>query len=66
LEIVALRFFVGMRLYLQHYNRQLARMWNVDAEFMERGMKKLQKTAQIEGIDIAAARVLQEGYRYMT
>ncbi|KAF2178838.1 permease of the major facilitator superfamily [Zopfia rhizophila CBS 207.26] len=65
LEVLALTSFIGMRFYLQYQNRQLERMENENAELTERDMRKLQKTAEIEGIDIAAARVMQKGYRYM-
>jgi len=50
---------------LERQNRQMARMENEDGELTERDMKKLRKTAEAEGIDITAARVLQKGYRYM-
>lgn len=40
-------------------------MENENTELTEKDLAKLQKTAQIEGIDIATARRLQKGYRYM-
>lgn len=40
-------------------------MEDEDVELTERDIAKLKKTAEIEGIDIAAARRLQKGYRYM-
>lgn len=54
-----------MKLYLERQNKQMARMENEDSQLTERDMKKLRKTAEAEGIDIAAARALQKGYRYM-
>ncbi|KAF2174166.1 hypothetical protein M409DRAFT_62288 [Zasmidium cellare ATCC 36951] len=54
-----------MRFYLQYQNRQLERMENEDATLTERDVKKLEKTAELEGIDIATARMLQKGYRYI-
>jgi hypothetical protein len=54
-----------LRFYLQRQNLQLARMENEDATLTEKDMRRLQKTAEIEGIDIAAARQLQKGFRYM-
>ncbi|CAK4031709.1 MFS general substrate transporter [Lecanosticta acicola] len=54
-----------MKFYLEYQNRQLARMGNEDAQLTERDLKKLQKTAEMEGIDVAAARMLQKGYRYI-
>lgn len=56
---------VVMRFYLQYQNNQLDRMENVDQELTERDMRKLQKTAEMEGISIEAARALQKGYRYI-
>jgi hypothetical protein len=57
--------FLIMKFYLEAQNKQMARMENEDAQLTEKDMKKLRKTAEAEGIDIAAARVLQKGYRYM-
>lgn len=56
---------VILRFLLQYQNRQLARMENEDAELTNADMAKLRKTADFEGIDIATARQLQKGYRYM-
>lgn len=54
-----------MRFYLSYQNRQLERMENEDATLTERDIKKLEKTAEMEGIDIRTARMLQKGYRYI-
>lgn len=40
-------------------------MANTDATLSAKDMARLQKTADFEGIDIAAARRLQKNYRYM-
>lgn len=56
---------VTLRVILTKRNSRLARMENESEELTERDLAKLQKTAQIEGIDIATARRLQKGYRYM-
>lgn len=56
---------IALRFFLVHQNKQLARMEDADVELTERDIKKLQKTAEFEGIDMAAARQLQKGYRYM-
>lgn len=40
-------------------------MENQDVELTEKEFAKLKKTAEIEGMDIATARRLQKGYRYM-
>ena len=39
-------------------------MEGADTELRERDVKKLQRTAELEGIDVAAARKLQKGFRY--
>lgn len=56
---------LAMKFILERENAQLARMENSDVELTESDMKKLRKTAEMEGIDIAAARQLQKGYRFM-
>lgn len=56
---------VVIRTYLQHQNRQAARMEDDDAVLTDADLRRLQKTADTEGIDIAAARQLQKGFRYM-
>ncbi|KAF2720122.1 MFS transporter [Polychaeton citri CBS 116435] len=56
---------IVLRLYLQYQNRQLERMENDDVQLKERDLKKLQQTAEIEGIDVGVARQLQKGFRYM-
>lgn len=63
--IVAALMGVTLRVILTKRNSRLARMENESEELTERDLAKLQKTAQIEGIDIATARRLQKGYRYM-
>lgn len=65
LQILALICAVVLRWYLQKQNRDLARMENEDSTLTDKEMRKLQKTADLEGIDVAAARALQKGYRFM-
>jgi hypothetical protein len=55
----------GVRLYLARENRRFERMEGADAELREQDIKKLQKTAELEGVDVAAARQLQKGFRYV-
>ena len=40
-------------------------MQNEDVQLTEKDLAKLKKTADFEGIDLAAARRLQKTYRYM-
>lgn len=36
-----------------------------DVQLTEKDVEKLRRTAETEGIDLAAARRLQKGYRYI-
>ena len=54
-----------LRFYLIRQNKRLERMEGADSELRESDVRKLQKTAELEGIDIAAARQLQKGFRYV-
>ncbi|TKA23607.1 hypothetical protein B0A50_07441 [Salinomyces thailandicus] len=56
---------VLLRFILEKENKQLARLEDSDAELTEKDIRKLNKTAEMEGISVAAARQLQKGYRYM-
>lgn len=56
---------LALRFVLVSENKRLARLENADVELSESDLKRLQKTADMEGIDIAAARQLQKGYRYI-
>jgi hypothetical protein len=53
-----------LRVYLHHQNQQFERLEGADTELRESDIRKLQQTAELEGIDIAAARRLQKGFRY--
>lgn len=46
-------------------NKRLDRMEGEDSQLTEKDLERLRRTAEVEGIDIAAARRLQKGYRYM-
>ena len=65
LEVMAAIMGVCMRIKLTRQNKRLARMENEDQPLTERDLRKLRKTAEIEGIDMATARRLQKGYRFM-
>ena len=67
--VIALMLLAGLagtflRVYLARQNKAFERLENADTELRESDIKKLQKTAELEGIDIAAARQLQKGFRY--
>lgn len=50
---------------LRSANRRLERMENEDSALTEKDLEQLRKTASIEGVDIAAARRLQKGFRFV-
>lgn len=56
---------LALRFLLVRENKRLERLENADVQLTESDLKRLQKTADMEGIDIAAARQLQKGYRYI-
>jgi len=65
LELLAMSMFLGMRFYLQMQNKELDRLEVEGVQLQEDDMRKLQKTAELEGGDIEAARMIRKGYRYM-
>ena len=54
-----------IRFLLARENKMLERMENEDSEMTARDIRKLERTAEVEGIDIGAARRLQKGHRYI-
>ena len=56
---------IGMRFYLARENKRFERMESGDGELRSKDVQKLQKTAELEGVDVAAARQLQKGFRYV-
>jgi hypothetical protein len=64
LQLMGGVFAVAMRMYLSALNKRMERMESVDAVLTEKDLTRLQRTAEIEGIDIAAARRLQKGFRF--
>jgi hypothetical protein len=65
MEVLALICFVGMRLYLQNQNRQLERLENADQQLTVGELDRLRKTAEFEGLDIEAVRLMRKGYRFL-
>lgn len=53
-----------MYYHLRQLNKRQARLEDEDVPLTEKEMESLRKTAEVEGIDIAAARQLQRGFRY--
>lgn len=65
LQVLAAAMALTLRWYLVRQNRQLERLEEVDVPLGEREMRKLRRTAEIEGVGLEQARVLQKGFRYM-
>ena len=56
---------VILRFMMQKMNRELDRLEDENVMLTEKELAKLRKTAEFEGIDLATARQLQKGYRYI-
>ena len=65
LQVVAAVMGLAMRFTLTRLNKRLEKLENEDSQLTEQDLNKLQKTAEVEGMDLASARKLQKGYRYM-
>lgn len=56
---------VLQRQILVRENRRLEKLENEDLVLDEKDVKKLQQTAEAEGVDLATARQKQKGFRYL-
>jgi hypothetical protein len=56
---------VTLRFMMQKMNRELDRLEDENVMLTEKELARLRKTAEFEGIDLATARQLQKGYRYI-
>jgi hypothetical protein len=65
LQGLAALMCIILKFYLTKQNKQLARLEDESVTLNDRELGRLRKTAEIEGIDIAAARKMQKGYRFM-
>ncbi|EFE38077.1 MFS transporter [Trichophyton verrucosum HKI 0517] len=64
-QLLAAACVVFLRWYLQRQNRELARYESVGLEQLtDKELAKLQRTAEIENVDVHQARLLQLGFRY--
>ncbi|KAL9108757.1 MAG: hypothetical protein Q9227_006553 [Pyrenula ochraceoflavens] len=66
LQVLAFLMALLLKIILTRQNKQLDRLEDEDVQLTDREMRKLQKAAEFEGIDVATARRLQKSYRYMT
>lgn len=65
LQIIGGLAALFLYLNLRALNKRQERMENEEVQLSEMDIRRLQATAEIEGIDIAAARRLQKGFRYV-
>ncbi|RHZ51663.1 putative MFS transporter [Aspergillus thermomutatus] len=56
---------IFMYFHLRSLNKRLERLEDSEVTLTDKEMRRLERTAEVEGIDIAAARRLQEGFRYI-
>jgi Major Facilitator Superfamily len=66
LQVLGFLMACLVKFYLARQNKQLERLEDEDVVLTDKELRRLQRTAEIEGIDIATARRLQKGYRYMS
>jgi hypothetical protein len=66
LQVLGFLMACLVKFYLARQNKQLERLEDEDVILTDKELRRLQRTAEIEGIDIATARRLQKGYRYMS
>ncbi|OJD22152.1 hypothetical protein ACJ73_06504 [Blastomyces percursus] len=65
LQMLAAVMALLLRWYLTRQNQQLERLEAVDVPLGGREVAKLRRTAEMEGVGLEEARVLQKGFRYM-
>jgi len=65
LQVIGLLCGVFMYFNLRMLNKRQERLESEDVQLTEKELRRLQLTAETEGIDIAAARQLQKGFRFM-
>lgn len=65
MQCIAAICAVILKFMLERQNKRLARLDDSNAELTERDMRKLQLTADVEGVTLAEARALQKGFRYV-
>lgn len=65
LAVLAALMGCVLRAVLQRQNRALARLEDEDVVLTERELRRLRRTAEVEGVTLAEARGLQKGFRYV-
>jgi hypothetical protein len=65
LLVVAAIGAIILRSMMVKMNRELDRLEDTNVQLTEKELAKLRKTAEVEGIDLATARQVQKGFRYI-
>lgn len=65
LQCMAAISAITLRILLEKQNKRLARMDDADGQLTEKDVKRLERTAKVEGVSVAEARILQKGFRYV-
>jgi hypothetical protein len=64
LQLIGGLLALALELHLRVLNKRLTRLEEVETILTEKELKSLQRTAEVQGIDITTARNLQKGFRY--
>lgn len=65
LMVIAGLLSIWLRFILIRQNRELDALENETEQLSEKQLKKLEKTAEVQGLSTGEARRLQKGYRYV-
>lgn len=65
LQCIAATCAFTLKILLEKQNKRLERMDDAGAQLTEQDMRKLEKTAEVEGVTVEEARLLQTGFRFV-
>lgn len=65
LQFIGLLCAIFLYFNMRHLNKQAERFENEDVQLTEKEMRRLQHTADLEGVDVDTARQLHRGIRYI-
>ncbi|EAW12338.1 putative MFS transporter [Aspergillus clavatus NRRL 1] len=65
LQVLGGLMAIFMYFHMRSLNHRLERLEDTEVTLTDKELRQLERTAEIEGIDIAAARRMQQGFRYV-
>jgi len=65
LQCLAAGCAFALKVLLEKQNARLERLDNADSQLTDRDVKRLEKTAEVEGLTVEEARSLQRGFRFV-